>query len=212
MADCKTLSYLVNSHHRHHVSMNFTNATIYDTAFRHWNRQETPYAPRLSRKCSFLAAIFCRFIYCHVFSSHRYVFGIKRMDFLCCTIMVMHYYVEMCNLGVENCKNACRWLPFWKLAATATLPPAANSHHRKSLSIHPCDYNDISHYKLSSKLPHMTPTNRLLALLEFVGRDESCGNLLQVGDSFRRWFLSDLIMQDAFHSPSSASWPINRLQ
>ena len=61
MADCKTLSYLVNSHHRHHVSRNFTNATIYDTAFRHWNRQETPYAPRLSRKCSFLAAIFLSF-------------------------------------------------------------------------------------------------------------------------------------------------------
>jgi len=58
-----------------------------------------------------------------------------------------------CNLWVENGKNPYCRRPYWKMAATATLPPAGNYHHRKSWSTHSYDYNDISHYISSSKLP-----------------------------------------------------------
>ena len=93
------------------------------------------------------------FVSSHEFSSHRYKWGIERKDFLCSTIMMYHYHMKKCNLGVENDQNARQWRPYWKMAAPATLPPAATSHHGKWWSTHSYDHNDISHYKLSSKLP-----------------------------------------------------------
>jgi len=89
---------------------------------------------------------FRHFVWSREYWSHNFKQGIKRKDFLYSTTMVYHSHMEKCHPGVENDKNARHRRPFWKMAATATLPPTANVHHRKSWSTHQYGYNDISHY------------------------------------------------------------------
>jgi hypothetical protein len=79
-------------------------------------------------------------------------------------LTLIHYHMKNCNLRVEHGQNACWRRPYWKMAAIATLLPAANYRYWKSWSTNSYDSNDISHYIALSKLPRDYICSRTIML------------------------------------------------
>ena len=154
MVDCRTLPYNSTTYILIYEFLCFqrymTHISIIKTAtgpsICSWAK------PKTRILATIFSAVLSRFTSFHHTNANEYQTKLCTMLYEN-VLTLIHYHMKICNLRVEHGQNACWRRPYWKMAAIATLLPAANYRYWKSWSTNSYDSNNISHCIALSKLP-----------------------------------------------------------